>query len=87
MYPASCFFDDIKDYRFLLAVQQYLIYFFDDMVDIVSGDSCDGFDFVLEGGDGVLFGEFKHDVDLVLGLVAFVGFAEDVELVGCGFFD
>lgn len=66
MNPVSGFFDNIKHNRFLLTVQQNLIDFFDDMINIISCDSSNRFNFILKRSDGVLFSKLKHDVDLVL---------------------
>jgi hypothetical protein len=87
MDPVSGLFDNIEDDRLLLAATDDFLYFFDDIVDVVSGDACDGLDLVLERCEGVLLGVLEHEVDLVLHRVALERFAQDVELVGCRFLD
>lgn len=87
MNPTSGFLHNVKNNRFLLAIGKYVIYLFDNEVDIIASEASDGLDFVAQRSDGILFGELKHDVDLVFELVAFVGFAEDVEFVRGGLLD
>jgi hypothetical protein len=53
-----------------------------DEVDVVAGDAGNGFDLVLDGGEGVGFGVLEHEVDLVVEVVVDVGLAEHVEFVG-----
>lgn len=70
----------------MLTVDDDIINFLGDVVDVVTGDAGDGLDLVLDGGEGILFGVLEHDADLVFKGVTLVGFAQHSELVGCGFF-
>ena len=87
MDPVAGFLDDVEDDGRVVAGEYDIIYFFDDVVDILSGDACDWFYLVLDGGEGVLLVILEHEVDLVVELVALVGLAKDVELVGRGLLD
>jgi hypothetical protein len=87
MNPISSLLDYIKHHWFFLTVEQDVIDFLDNMVDVVPSEARNGLDLVLQGCGGVVFGELEHEIDLVFGLYAFVWFAEDVELVGSGFLD
>lgn len=81
MDPVPGFLDDVEDDWLFVAVEDDVLDLLGDVVDVVPGDAGDGFDFVLDGGEGVFLGELKHEVDLVLHLVADVGLAQHVELV------
>ena len=66
MNPVSGFFNDIKNNRFLLTILNDFINNFDDMIDVISGESCNRFDFIAEGSSWIFFGKLKHDIDLIL---------------------
>jgi len=87
MNPVSGFLNDIKNDRFLLAILDDLINYFDDMIDVVSGKSCNRLDFITKGIGWIFFGKLKHDIDLILQLVTFVRFTQDIEFVGCSLLD
>lgn len=87
MNPGSGFFNDVKDNRFFMAAEDDVFYFFGDMVDVVPGDASDGFDLIFDGSERVLLGELEHEVDLVLHLVANVGFTEYIEFIRSSFLD
>lgn len=57
------------------------------MIDVVSGESCNGFDFIAERSSWIFFGKLKHDIDLILQLVTFVGLAQDIEFIGSSLLD
>jgi hypothetical protein len=80
--PVPGLLDDVEYDWFLLTVEDDLIDFLGDGVDVVASDAGNGLNLVLERREGVLLGVFEHDVDLVLELVAAVGLAEDGELEG-----
>lgn len=81
MDPVSGFLDDVEDDWFFMAVEDDVFYLLGDVIDIVPGDAGDGFDFVLDGGEGVLLGELEHEINLVLHLVPDVWLAKHVEFV------
>ena len=87
MDPISSLFYNVEDHWLLATVVDDLIDLPDDEVGVVTGDACDGLYFVFDGGVGVLLGEFEHEVDLVFELIALVGLAHNVELVGRSFLD
>lgn len=58
----------------MTTVDDNIIYFFDDKVDIITSNTCNGLDLVFNGGVGILFGEFKHHIDLIIELITFVRF-------------
>jgi hypothetical protein len=75
MNPISCFLNDVENNRLLLTILNNLINDFYYVIYVVSGESCYGLDLVSERSVGIVFGELKHDIDLVLQLIAFVRFA------------
>lgn len=87
MNPISGFLNDVKNNRFLLTILDNLINDLDNMIYIVSSEPCNRLDLVAERSGGVVFGELEHDIDLILQLIAFVRFAQNVEFVGCSLLD
>lgn len=87
VYPVPGFLDNIEDDGFVVTVDDDIIDFLGDVVDVVAGDAGDGLDLVLDGRERVLLGVLEHDADLVLEGVAFVGLAQHCELVGRGLFE
>lgn len=87
VYPVPGFLYNIKDDGFVVTVDDDIIDFLGDVVDVVAGDAGDWLDFVLDGSEGVLFGVLEHDADLVLEGVALVRLAQHCEFVGRGFFE
>ena len=71
----------------MLILSYDVIYFLSDLIDIVSGYASNWFDLEFQGSERVLLSEFEHEIDLVLHGIAFVWFAQDIELVGSGFLD
>ena len=67
--PESDFFDDIVDDGFSSVFVDEIFDFFGDGIEIISGDTSDGFDIVFEWSFGVGFGEFKLNGEFVLKLV------------------
>ena len=85
MDPVPGLFHYVKNDGFLLTVDDDIIDFFGDRVDIVAGDAGNRLHFVLDGREGVLLGVLEHETDLVLELIPAVGLAQDGELEGGGF--
>lgn len=86
VYPVPGFLDNIKDDGFVLTVDDDIIDFLGDVVDVIAGDAGDGLDLVFDGRKWILFGVLEHDADLVLEGVALVGLAQHCELVRRGLF-
>ena len=85
MNPGSSFFNNIIDDGSISVVIYDVLYFVRDCNEVISGDSCKRLDFVFERPFGIILGELKHDVDLVLKLIANIGFAEYAKLMGSTF--
>ena len=64
-----------------MTVDNDIINFLSNGVDIVTGYSSNRLYFIFDGSEGVLLWVFKHYVYLVLELVAFIWLAEDCEFV------
>lgn len=75
MDPVPGLFDDVENNGFLLTVDDDIINFFCDCVDIIAGDAGDGLQLVLDGREGVLLGVLEHETDLVLKLIPAVRLA------------
>lgn len=73
--PVPGLFDDVENNGFLLTVDDDIINFFCDCVDIIAGDTGDGLQLVLDGREGVLLGVLEHETDLVLKLIPAVRLA------------
>lgn len=87
MYPVPGFLYNIEDDGFVLTVDDDIIDFFGDVVDVIAGDAGDRLDFVLDGRERVLLGVLEHNANLVLKGIALVGLAEHGEFVRSGFFE
>lgn len=87
MYPVPGLLNDVKHHWFLLTVEDDIIDFLSDGVDVVAGDACYWLQLVLEGSGRVLFGVLEEEADLVFELIASVGFAEDGKLEWSGLFE
>ena len=87
MDPISGLLNNVKDNRLLLAGADDLLYFFNNVVNVVPSNAGDGFELIFKRSKRVLFGILEHEVDLVLHRVALERFAQDIELVGSCLFD
>lgn len=87
MDPVPSLLDNVEHYRLLSAAADDLLDLFDDVVGVVTSDACDWLDFVLDRCVGILFGVLKHEIDLILMLLAFVGFAHNVKFIRGSFFN
>lgn len=87
VYPVPGFLYNIEDDGFVVTVDDDVIDFLGDVVDVVAGDAGDGLDFVLDGSEGVLLGVLEHDADLVLEGIALVWLAQHCKFVGRGLFE
>jgi len=85
--PISGLLNNVKDNRLLLAGADDLLYFFNNVVNVVPSNAGDGFELIFKRSKRVLFGILEHEVDLVLHRVALERFAQDIELVGSCLFD
>lgn len=84
--PQSDFFDNVVDDGFPSVFIDEIFDFFCQGIEIVSGDTGNGLNLVLEGGFGVGFGELKMNGEFVLELVlGEVGSDKDGELMRCVF--
>ena len=87
MNPIPCLLDNIKNNWFLLTIVYNFVNNFDNVIDIVPSQPSYRLDLISQRGSWIFLSEFKHDIDLVLKLIAFVWFAQNIEFVGGCLFD
>lgn len=81
MDPEASLLHNVKYQWFSFVIDDDLINFFDDLVETIPSDACKGLYLVFEGRLRVGFDELKHEVNLILKLVALVGLAEDAKFI------
>jgi hypothetical protein len=79
MYPVSGLFHNVENDWFLLTVDDDIIDFFGDCVDVIASYAGNGFQFVFDGSERVLLAVLEHETDLILELVPPVRLAQHSE--------
>jgi len=87
MNPISSFLYNIKDNRLMMTVENKIINFLGNSIDVIPSDPRNRLDFILQSSEWVLLGVFEHNVDLILELISLVGLAKYIELKRGSFFD